>query len=57
MIEGDVVQLVLDANVFIDAVDNEDAVRFGSMLELAALPRLPPRRIHPALHVIGEIAP
>jgi predicted nucleic acid-binding protein len=48
------VHVVLDANVYIDAVCGA-AQPDGFPPRMDALPALPPRRQEPALHVLGEI--
>ncbi|MCP3799330.1 hypothetical protein NLX83_08695 [Allokutzneria sp. A3M-2-11 16] len=45
--------VVLDVNVYLDAVLHDDAVVLGSPPNLANIPSLPPRLVHPALHVLG----
>jgi putative PIN family toxin of toxin-antitoxin system len=47
--------VVLDANVYIDAIATSDAAVLGDPPNLARIPSLPPQTVHPALHVLGDI--
>lgn len=46
------VHVVLDANVYLDAFHSDNV---GAPIRIDLLPSLPPRRLHPAVHVLGEI--
>jgi hypothetical protein len=52
---GSLLGVVLDANVYIDAVSGDNLEILGDPLELDGIPSLPPRRVHPSLHVLGVI--
>ncbi len=47
--------IVADANVYVDAVVHDAAKVLGDPPSLAHIPSLPPRTVHPALHVIGVV--
>ncbi|MFD6097396.1 hypothetical protein ACFVWN_23115 [Nocardiopsis flavescens] len=52
---GSLLGVVLDANVYIDAVSGDNLTVLGDPLEFDGIPSLPPRRVHPSLHVLGVI--
>src|SRR5262249_61039890 len=47
--------IVADANVYVDAVVHDAAKILGEPPSLAHIPSLPPRTVHPALHVLGVV--
>jgi hypothetical protein len=53
MIDGPLI--VADANVYLDAVLHDNAKLLGDPPALGRVPSLPPRTVHPALHVLGVI--
>ncbi len=47
--------LVADANVYVDAVTHDATKVLGDPPSLAHIPSLPPRAVHPALHLLGVV--
>jgi hypothetical protein len=47
--------LVADANVYVDAVVHDATKVLGEPPSLARIPSLPPRTVHPALHLLGVV--
>ena len=45
--------IVADANVYVDAVVHDATKVLGDPPSLAHIPSLPPRTVHPALHLLG----
>jgi hypothetical protein len=52
---ADVGLIVVDANVYVDAISYDGVEVLGDPPSLKRIPSLPPRRVHPALHVIGVV--
>lgn len=52
---GNLIHIVLDANVYIDAVSADNLQVLGDPLSFDDIPSLPPRRVHPCLHILGVI--
>lgn len=47
--------LVADANVYVDAVMHDATKVLGDPPSLQTIPSLPPRTVHPALHLLGVV--
>jgi hypothetical protein len=47
--------VVADANVYIDAVVHDATKVLGDPPSLGRIPSLPPRTVHPALHLLGVV--
>jgi hypothetical protein len=47
--------IVADANVYVDAVVHDATKVLGDPPSLAHIPSLPPRTVHPALHLLGVV--
>jgi hypothetical protein len=47
--------MVADANVFIDAVVHDSTKVLGDPPSLVRIPSLPPRTVHPTLHLLGVV--
>lgn len=47
--------IVADANVYVDAVVHDVNKVLGDPPSLRRIPSLPPRTVHPALHLLGEV--
>src|SRR5688572_2475621 len=47
--------VVADANVYVDAVVHDSTKVLGDPPALSRIPSLPPRTVHPALHLLGVV--
>jgi hypothetical protein len=47
--------IVADANVYVDAVVHDATKVLGDPPSLAHIPSLPPRTVHPSLHLLGVV--
>jgi predicted nucleic acid-binding protein len=54
-VTGDGPVVVADANVYVDAVAHDHREVLGNPPTLRHIPSLPPRSVHPALHVLGVV--